>query len=305
MLSFNHFLRERGAEWDVRSLLYHVARSVKYINFSIRAGNTEKIATQNTFGEDQMAMDVLADKIISTELEKSQLAKVIASEEQETCIEYEAHRGNYFVAYDPLDGSSLVDANLSIGSIFGIWEKPELLGHRVGDNMVAACFAVYGPRITLIIALKDKGTHEFELNDVGEFILTQSDIQIEPHTKYFAPGNLRAYGEDPKYKAVVDFWLSQQRKLRYSGGMVPDINHILCKGQGVFSYPRDSKHESGKLRLLFECAPMSFIMKEAGGIGQDQEGTDILDTKVEHYHQTSPVFLGSKEEVQNVTKMMH
>ncbi len=304
MESFNHFLRERGTDPDVRSLLYHIARSIKYINFSIRAGNTEKIATQNSFGEEQMALDVLADKIISTELEKSELAKVIASEEQETCIEYEAHRGNFFVAYDPLDGSSLVNANLAIGSIFGIWDTPDVIGQKAGENMVAACYAVYGPRITMTIALKDKGVHEFELNDVGEFILTRSDITIKDDTKYFAPGNLRAVAENSKYRLVMERWLDRQQKLRYSGGMVPDLHHILSKGNGIFCYPSDEDHENGKLRLLFECAPFSFIFEEAKGVGKDQFNQAVLDITVEHYHQNTTIFVGSKNEVSEVLEIM-
>ena len=303
--SFNYFLRERKVERDVRSLLYHIARSVKYINFSIRAGNTDKVATQNFFGEEQAAMDVLSDKIIARELEKSGLVKVVASEEQEACVEYEAHRGEYFVAYDPLDGSSLIDSNLAIGSIFGIWNTSDILGEAVGKNMVAACYAVYGPRITLVIAVKGKGTHEFELNDVGEFILTRADMKIKEHTRYFSPGNLLAYSEDPAYKKVTDFWLREQRKLRYSGGMVPDLNHILCKGEGIFAYPKDQKHTKGKLRLLFECAPFSFIFREAGGVGKNQKGQEILETIVEHYHQTTPIFIGSKQEVETVVELMN
>lgn len=303
--SFNHFLRERGADWDVRSLLYHIARSVKYINFSIRAGNTGTAGTENSHGECQIAMDVLADKIISTELEKSQIAKVVASEEQETCLEFEAHRGNYFVAYDPLDGSSLVDANLAIGTIFGIWENPDMISHKAGDGMVAACYAVYGPRITLTIALKNKGCHEFELNDVGEFILTRSDITIEDDTTYFAPGNLKACSENPKYHACVERWLDRQSKLRYSGGMVPDLHHILSKGHGIFTYPCDEKHPNGKLRLLFEGAPFAFVFNEAQGVGKNQEGDDILDTIVTGYHQNTTVFVGSKNEVKAVTDLLN
>jgi fructose-1,6-bisphosphatase I len=303
--SFNHFLRERGADWDVRSLLYHIARSVKYINFSIRAGNTGGAGTENASGESQIAMDVLADNIIRSELEKSEIAKVIASEEQDESIEFESHRGNYFVAYDPLDGSSLVDANLAIGTIFGIWESPDMIGHKAGDGMVAACYAVYGPRITLTIALKDKGCHEFELNDVGEFILTRADITIQDDTTYFAPGNLKVCSENPKYRAVMDRWLNKQSKLRYSGGMVPDLHHILSKGHGIFTYPSDKKLPNGKLRLLFEGAPFAFVFNEANGVGKNEEGNDILDTIVTDYHQNTTVFIGSKNEVKVVTDLLN
>ncbi len=302
--SFNHFLRERGADWDVRSILYHIARSVKYINFSIRAGNTGGTGTENASGECQIAMDVLADKIIHTELEKSQIAKVVASEEQETCLEFDACRGNFFVAYDPLDGSSLVDSNLAIGSIFGIWKDPEVIGRTAGEELIASCYAVYGPRITLTIALKGKGCHEFELNDVGEFILTRADIKIQDDTTYFAPGNLKACAENPQYATVMQRWLDNQSKLRYSGGMVPDLHHILSKGHGIFTYPSDKKHANGKLRLLFEAAPFAMVFDEAGGVAKNQTGDDILNTKVEHYHQNSPVFIGSKNEVKAVTDLL-
>ena len=298
MKSFNHFLREKGVDNDVRSLLYHIARSVKYINFSIRAGNTGQALSQNTFGEEQLAMDVLADKIIMDELEKSELASKIVSEEQDECILFNAPRGDYLVAYDPLDGSSLVDANLAIGSIFGIWDNPEVLDKKVGENLIASCYAVYGPRITLTIAFKDKGVHEFELNDVGEFILTRENITIEAETKYFAPGNLKATTQDQSYKKLIERWMSESKTLRYSGGMVPDIHHILSKGQGIFCYPRDEKNLNGKLRLLFECAPFSFIFEEAGGLGLNQDGLPILDTPVEKYHQRTPIFVGSKSEVE-------
>lgn len=303
-LSFNHFLRERGVDSNVRSLLYHLARGVKYINFSIRAGNTGKVGSENSSGEEQVALDVLADQLILDELRKSELCDCVASEEQVACTDVSGPRGKYFVAYDPLDGSSLIDTNLAVGSIFGIWENSEVLEKPVENGMLAACFAVYGPRITFVISIKGKGTHEFELNDVGEFILTEADITVAPETKYFAPGNLRAYAQDPKYKAVTDFWLAEQRKLRYSGGMVPDLNHILAKGNGIFSYPADNENTNGKLRLLFECAPMAFVFEEAGGAALNQAGGRILDTIVTDYHQRTPIFIGSKKEVEDIVQMM-
>ena len=138
MQSFNHFLREKGVSNEIRSLLYHIARAVKYINFSLRSGNTGTVGTQNTFGEDQLKLDVLSDEIIETELEKSELAAFIASEEKEESKKFPAPRGKFVIAYDPLDGSSLVDSNLAIGSIFGIWPGEELVGRR-GNEMEAAC----------------------------------------------------------------------------------------------------------------------------------------------------------------------
>ncbi len=303
MKSFNHFLREIGVKNDIRSLLYHIARSVKYINFAIRAGDTGTCGSQNCFGEDQLTLDVLSDKIIANELEMSELAAIIASEEQEKAQTFPAPRGKFAIAYDPLDGSSLVDANLSIGSIFGIWAGDHFIG-QTGDEMVAAVYAVYGPRITLVIAIKNLGAHEFELNDVGEFILKQKNLKIKDDSKYFAPGNMKVAAENPKYKKLVDSWILEPKKLRYSGGMVPDMHHILSKGEGQFTYPRCSKHPNGKLRLLFECGPFSFIFRECGGVGKDQEGHDILSIKIENEHQTTPIFIGSKNEINNALEFL-
>ena len=303
MTSFNHFLRTKGVSNDLRSLLYHIARSVKYINFSIRAGNTGAAGTKNIQGEHQLALDVMADRIIAKELEKSELVAMIASEEQNKPQEFNQSRGAYSVAYDPLDGSSLVDCNLAIGSIFGIWEGDHLI-KRKGKYLQASAYAVYGPRVVLVIAVKDKGVHEFELNDVGEFILTKENMTIAEKTKYFAPGNLRVCAENEKYMKLIKYWLEKRQKLRYSGGMVPDIHHILSKGQGIFTYPSDEEHKNGKLRLLFECAPFAFIMEEAGGVAFDQQGNEVLEIEVEDVHQRTPIFIGSRQEVENAVDFL-
>lgn len=303
MYSFNHTLREQDTLSDVRSILYHIARGVKYINFSLRAGNTGVAKSQNSSGEEQLALDVLSDKIIIEQLEHSELVACCASEEQEGFIRFPAPRGKYTVAYDPLDGSSLVDANLTIGSIFGIWEGGELVGKK-GRDLVASAYAIYGPRVELIVALKGKGVFIFEMNDVGEFMLTQKNLQLKEFTKYFAPGNLRATAIHPEYLKLVEKYISEGRTLRYSGGMVPDLHHILKKGEGIFTYPGCSKHSNGKLRLAFECAPFAMIFEEAGGIALDVHGTNILDLEVEKQHQRTTIFIGSKGEVQKAVEAM-
>jgi len=303
MQSFNHFLRTIGASNDLRSILYHLARSVKYINFSIRAGNTGRCGTQNSSGEDQLALDVSADKIIAGELEKSELVALIVSEEQDGTQVFPAPRGRFAVAYDPLDGSSLVDCNLAIGSIFGIWEGDQFLGKK-GNDLVAAAYAVYGPRITLVIAVRDLGVHEFELNDVGEFILTRKNLKIAPKSEFFAPGNCRACLERPEYKKWLDDCIFSGKTLRYSGGMTPDLHHILSKGGGVFAYPAHSKYPAGKLRLLFECAPFAFIFAEADGDARTEYGDPILDVECGEIHQRSTIFIGSSDEVSRAIKIV-
>ena len=298
MYSYNHTLREQETPSDVRSILYHIARGVKYINFSLRSGNTGVAKTENSSGEEQLTLDVLSDKIIIEQLEQSELVACCASEEQEGLMHFPAPRGKYTVAYDPLDGSSLVDANLTIGSIFGIWEGCELVGKK-GRELVASAYAIYGPRVELIVALKGKGVFIFEMNDVGEFMLTQKNLQLKETTKYFAPGNLRATAINPKYLTLVEKYIAEGRTLRYSGGMVPDLHHILKKGEGIFTYPGCSKHPNGKLRLAFECAPFAMIFEEAGGIALDANGTNLLDLEIKEQHERTTIFIGSKTEVEN------
>jgi fructose-1,6-bisphosphatase I len=303
MYSFNHTLREQNTPSDVRSILYHIARGVKYINFSLRAGNTGAAKSQNSSGEDQLTLDVLSDKIIIEQLEYSQLVACCASEEQEELMYFPAPRGKYTVAYDPLDGSSLVGANLTIGSIFGIWEGSELVGKK-GRDLVASAYAIYGPRVELIVALKGKGVFIFEMNDVGEFMLTQQKLDLKDTSKYFAPGNLRATAIHPEYLKLVEGYIAEGRTLRYSGGMVPDLHHILKKGEGIFTYPGCSKHPNGKLRLAFECAPFAMIFAEAGGLALDVHGTDILDLEIKEQHERTTIFIGSSDEVKNAVKAL-
>ncbi len=296
MKSFNHTLRVNKVPNDVRSLLYHIARGVKYINFSLRAGNTGKANTSNHSGEDQLKLDVLSDQIIMNELEGSELCALLASEEENELVHFPAPRGKFVVAYDPLDGSSLVDANLTIGSIFGIWEGEEIIG-RKGKEMIAAAYAIYGPRVELIVAVKGKGVMVFEMNDVGEFMLTKKDLKLRENSKYFAPGNLRATAINKKYLKLINDYIAEKRTLRYSGGMVPDLHHILQKGEGIFTYPGCEKHPNGKLRLAFECAPFAFIFAEAEGNATTADGQDILDIEIKEPHQRTTIFIGSTGEV--------
>jgi fructose-1,6-bisphosphatase I len=304
--SLGNFLQDKKISANLSSLLNHLACVGKYINHSIRNGNTGISNTTNSFGENQLALDLLADKIITEELRKSKLVKLAISEEQSQPITFENSTGNFIVAYDPLDGSSLVDANLSIGTIFGVWQQEDggLFGQNVDKNMVASCYIIYGPRVILVVAIKDSGVQEFELNDVGEFILTREKITIQATTKYFSPGNLRACNFNEKYGKIVQKMIKDGKTLRYSGGMVPDLHHILCKGEGFFSYPADDKNKQGKLRLLFECGPFAFIFREAGGFACEEKNGDILKIKIEDYHQTTPIFIGSKKAVQETVNTL-
>lgn len=304
MISIKDFLKKSGCEKNLCELIGHVIpQAVKKIRDAIQSRGGELAGSENASGEKQLALDVQSNQIVVDELKASGLVESMASEELEGLVE--GKKGAPFtVVFDPLDGSSLVDVNLAVGSIFGIYPARSRLGGaagnligRTGEDQLASCFAVYGPRVTLVLTIK-KGTHEFRLGADGEFSLTKENLQIAPQSKYFAPGNLRAAAENDAYLKLTNDWIKRGLTLRYSGGMVPDINHILLKGSGIFSYPGYSKAPRGKLRLLFECAPMALLAEQAGGSATDGQNR-LLSQKITELHQRTPIFIGSSEVVKH------
>jgi fructose-1,6-bisphosphatase I len=205
----------------------------------------------------------------------------------------------YIVTADPLDGSSLVDTNLAIGTIIGIHKESVLdVGRK---TMVAALYITYGPLITMIYSA-GRGAHEFVLDREGEYVLSQANIMLKEKGSIFSPGGLRR-DWTPEHLKFIGQLEKDGYKLRYSGGFVPDINQILIKKGGVFTYPALKKSPQGKLRLLFELQPMAFIMEQAGGLATDGN-QDILSIKVENVNQLSPVYIGSVTEVQMAKKFL-
>lgn len=299
-ISLNSHLRKTGMPDSLRHLILDIATSAKYVHHAIQTGDLGMAGTSNLYGENQLALDVLANEIIKKHLSESYVVGAFASEEENDVVEIGHGDRKYCVAFDPLDGSSLADVNQSVGSIFGIYEGNEFF-EKKGSDQVAALFVVYGPRTTLVYTTK-KGVHEFALNAIGEFILSKENLKISDEHKIFAPGNLRAVSENEKYLNLVGEWAKSGKTLRYSGGMVPDINSILMKGQGVFSYPAYSKYPEGKLRLLFECAPLALLITEAGGEAINQKGINILDIEIKTVAQTTPIFLGSLQALEAVRK---
>merc|ERR1712193_452980 len=194
-------------------------------------------------------------------LKASGVCAVASSEE--TPEEVELGGSLYGVAFDPLDGSSIVDANFAVGSIFGVWEGKTLL-NRTGREQKAAIMAQYGPRISMAVAIAGRsGGMELTYFENDGWKLTK-ELKIASEGKVFAPGNLRASAENPKYNELVQYWISNAYTLRYTGGMVPDVYHILFKGKGVFSNVSSPKTKT-KLRLLYECAPIALIVEACGG----------------------------------------
>lgn len=292
-------------ESGLQSVLLGIAGGFPKVYQDLKKVFTGYVGSQNVYGENQLKIDVSSNNLFLDLLKNNPHVASLASEELENQEEgpASAHGGTvYSVAFDPLDGSSLVDVNLSVGSIFGIYRGPNFIG-RKGNEQVAAIIAVYGPRLTFAVTV-GQGTVGFLYNEETKEFVFDGELKVAEEKKMFAPGNLRACSSEKWYVELMEFWALNGYTLRYSGGMVPDVFQILKKGGGVFTYPGYKEKPQGKLRLLYECAPMAFLMEQAGGAaamgasaGGAQSGR-ILDIVVEKLDQKTPIFLGSKKEVE-------
>lgn len=292
-INLRRHLRERGVKDDLVHLICEIAEASNYIINSIRTGDLGVAGTSNLYGEQQLALDVLADRIMTKRLSHSGVVGNVLSEENDEiiCMSTECN-GLYSVAFDPLDGSSLVDVNLAIGTIVSIFEGCNLM--QPGRKQVAAMYILYGPRTTLVYSTGE-GVHEFAMNQLMEYTLVKENLQIKPQANIYSPGGLRNLFT-PAVENYVQALEKRGCKLRYSGGFVPDINQVLIKGSGVFMYPHLKGHPNGKLRLSFELNPMAFLVEQAGGAASDGHGP-ILDRIPQGKSDRAPIFIGCKEEV--------
>ena len=276
----------------MNDIIEAIKRASIDIKSIIEEGDTSKSDNQNSTGDTQLKLDIASDVVIEKEFKKLSCVKEIVSEEQEEIVKVN-DAGKYFIAYDPLDGSSLVDVNLSVGSIYGIYEND-----FTGANIVASVYVVFGPRVELVIA--DGNCVKMYRLQKGEFNYIQ-DIKLNEKGKLQAPGSTQACWM-PHHKDMVDTFFKDGYRLRYSGGMVPDLHQILLKGGGLFSYPSTSDLPKGKLRQLFEVFPFAFTYESAGG--QAIDGINrVLDVKTTHIHDTSPCFFGSNSEINKVKEV--
>ena len=294
-----NFLIGAGTEKNLMELILFLSTQAQQVKngFFCTCMKTQTCElTRNTFGEEQMALDKYADAVFVSGLENSRLVRYIATEEQEQIIKIDNPKNNFGVVIDPLDGSSLIDVNLCVGSIIGIYP-----GHVLekGAKMVAALYILYGPLTTMTLTA-GKGVHEFVLDDTGEFVLKEQDIKI-PEGKIYAPGALR---KDylPAHARWIEHLEQAGYKLRFSGCFVADVHQILHKG-GVFTYPGFKGKEKGKLRLLYEANPMGRIIHEAGGAISNGRA-DILDITPETIDQITPIYVGGTKEIRLIEKYM-
>lgn len=276
----------------------------------------EYAGSQNASGDHQLELDLACDQCVFDAVRRSGVYATVASEEtpQETnVLENETTTTNendetttYFsLGCDPLDGSSIIDANFSVGSIYGIWPGTRLIG-RSGREQVAAAVALYGPRTVLCVALPTvQKVFEVTLVDNrSEWHLSCDAVVIESVGKLFAPGNLRATNDHPQYKALVEYWMQEGYQLRYSGGMVPDVYHIFAKSKGIFTNVSSEKAKA-KLRLLYEVAPLGLIVECAGGVAMDEASDrSVLDIVIEDCDQRLGVCFGGTAEVEIYKKFM-
>ncbi|RXJ60100.1 class 1 fructose-bisphosphatase [Candidatus Marinarcus aquaticus] len=268
-----------------------IKQSAIEIKHLIETGDTGKSELENSTGDTQLKLDIQSDKIIESIFSKVPSIKQIVSEEQEAVVPLHQD-GQYLIAYDPLDGSSLVDVNLSVGSIFGIYED-----EFTGKNLIASVYVVFGPRVEMVVAQTDVKMYRL-LN--GEFKFIQN-IKLNEKGKLNAPGSTQNCWA-PYHKQLIDDIFNDGYRLRYSGGMVPDLHQILLKGGGLFSYPGTTDRPKGKLRQLFEVFPFAFVFEKAGG--QAIDGFDrVLNIATTHIHDTSPCFFGSNEEINRVKEV--
>ena len=273
----------------MKEILSAIERSAIRIKQEIDTKDIGYSQQQNATGDTQLQLDIKCDLVCEEEFSKAATVNTIVSEEQDHEVVMDK-TAKYFVAFDPLDGSSLIDVNLSVGSIFGIYE-----GSFKVANLVAACYVVYGPRTELVFATE--GEVKFYLLQDGAFEFVKN-ITLNEKGKLMAPGGTQQNW--PSYhKAMIDNFFQEGYRLRYSGGMVPDLHQLLLKGGGLFSYPSTSDKPEGKLRMLYEALPFAFIFKMAGGDQTDGKN-DLLTMDANHIHDTTPCFFGSKYEIAKV-----
>ena len=275
----------------MRQIIESIKKSTLAIQKIIAQGDMGKSEEQNSTGDTQLKLDIISDQVIEADFKLLKCVKQIVSEEQEHIVDINKD-GEYLIAYDPLDGSSLVDVNLAVGSIYGIYKND-----FTGDNIVASIYVVFGPRVEMVIC-DGKTVKLYRVND-KEFCYIK-DIKMNQKGNLNSPGSTQQCWY-PYHKKMIEDMFKDGYTLTYSGGMVPDLHHILLVGGGLFSYPGASDKPKGKLRQLFEVFPFAHIFETAGGGAIDGKGR-VLEITTEHIHDTSPCFFGSNNEIDRVKK---
>ncbi|KAI9688014.1 MAG: hypothetical protein M1820_010321 [Bogoriella megaspora] len=313
---FSHLsLLHRPALHD--SVLPTLLNCISSIAKSLRDFHRVTLAgSNNAFGDDQLVVDVLAERIIRSEIAAKCPYIVTASSEEEP-EESAAHDKStadlaekYTIAFDPLDGSSIIGSNWTVGTIIGIWDGASALHQDPTEKQIGAVLGVYGSRTTAIVALRIPGTSptclEISVSENGSRIIRPKIELLDPpfQTRYFAPANLRASAEDERYAKLISRYMQEKYTLRYSGGLVPDVVNTLVKGHGIYVSPVTEKSKA-KLRRLYELAPVALVMECAGGSAIDPvDGKRILDRQIQNCDERAGLVCGTTEEVELVKQSL-
>ncbi|KAF5704467.1 FBP1-fructose-1 6-bisphosphatase [Fusarium mundagurra] len=294
-------------QFSFKSIAYYIRRAT-LVNLTGLAGSS------NITGDDQKKLDVISNDLFIEAMRSSGKCALLVSEEEDEIIYFkDAHDAHYAVACDPIDGSSNLDAGVSVGTIFAIHKLPEgskgvkedIL--KPGTELLAAGFTMYGASAQLVITMRGGTVNGFTLdNGVGEFILSHPDMRLpKSRAIYSANEGNSLYWEDKTINYFNSLKQAQEDgkpySARYIGSMVADAYRTLLYG-GIFAYPADKKSPKGKLRILYECAPMALIFENAGGQAVDSKMNRMLEVVPEHIHDKAGIFMGSYDEVEKVKK---
>ena len=312
--------RHPDAKGDLTMILNSLMLACKFVSNAVRKAGIASLiglaGSANVQGEQQKPLDILANEIFINSLKFCNKIAALASEEEEGIyIIDNPDSAKYIIAFDPLDGSSNIDVNVSIGSIFAIWKRPDVSKPvstedflRNGEDIEVAGYCIYGSSTQLVIATKDGKVDCFTLdNSIGDFILTHPNLRIPNKGNIYSINEGNAYFWEPAVRGYVESLKNPDNgtpySARYVGSMVSDVHRTILYG-GIFLYPADKKSPSGKLRGLYEVFPMSFIVEKAGGKATDGKQR-TLELRVENIHQRFPCILGSAQDVDAFLDYIH
>lgn len=309
-----------AATGEFSGIMSDLALASKMIANKVRLAGLVDIlganGSDNVQGEAQQKLDVIANDIIVKALDHGGRLCAMASEEEAELIPIPSRfkKGKYLLLFDPLDGSSNIDVNVPVGTIFSVLQKvtpgedgtlEDLL--QAGAEQVAAGYVIYGAS-TMLVYTTGQGVHGFTLDpSIGEFLLSHLNIRIPEHGRYLSVNDSYEQLWTDEVRALIRRFRGLDGKraamsVRYVGSLVADFHRNLLGG-GIFAYPANTKSPSGKLRLLYECNPLAFIVEQAGGAATDGRQR-ILDVKPTDLHQRSPYFIGSRADVAIATEML-
>ncbi|PTB63490.1 fructose-1-6-bisphosphatase [Trichoderma citrinoviride] len=303
------------------SLLPPLLRALSQIGLALRSSHRVSLAgSANSFGDDQLNVDVACEAIMRAALAQCPLVASASSEEdpeEKQMLHQDEPSGavtsqeRFSVAFDPLDGSSIIAANWTVGTIVGVWKGETALGKDPREQ-VCSLMGVHGPRTTVIVAVRDSAEDaegvcfELGLDDDGSVEVIRPNVKLSapPYkTRYFAPANLRHAADSPAYATLISSFIAKKYTLRYCGGLVPDLGHVLNKGHGVYVSPV-AEASKAKLRRLYEVLPVALAVECAGGRAVDEEGRRVLERRVGGCDERGGIIFGNEDEVEEVVRVL-